>query len=88
MIPPSATPPSIAALAAAILVLAGCAGPSLVENSASAVTVRYDGVVTRLDDATALAATACAEHGRTARLRRVAFMGLGLGERWAHFDCV
>jgi hypothetical protein len=77
-----------AVLAAAALILAACAGPALVENSASAVTVRYDGVVTTLDDATALAAKACATHGRTARLRKVAFAGLGLGERWAHFDCL
>ncbi len=79
---------AVAASAAALLVLVGCTGPTLVENSPSAVTVHYDGVVTTLDDATALARKACAEHGRTARLRKVTYQGLGLGERWAHFDCI
>ncbi len=75
-------------LAAAAFGRAACGGATLAEDSPSAVTVRYDGVATTLDDATALARKACAHHGRTARLRRVAYQGLGLGERWAHFDCL
>lgn len=70
------------------LALSGCKGPAVLENSASSVTVRYDGIETTLDDATRVAARACASHGKNARLRNTAFQGLGLGERYAHFDCV
>jgi hypothetical protein len=77
-----------AVLLAALLCLAGCAGPTITEDSPTAVTVRYDGVVHRIDDATALAQRACARRGKTARLRRIGYEGLGAGLRFAHFDCL
>jgi hypothetical protein len=77
-----------APLLACALALAGCASPAVIENSASAVTVRYNGIDVTLDDATRMAEQACAQHSRTAHLRKTSFIGLGLGERYAHFDCV
>jgi hypothetical protein len=41
-----------------------------------------------LDQATELAKRACAGHGRTAKLQKVYYEGLGAGERFAFFDCV
>jgi hypothetical protein len=41
-----------------------------------------------LDQATELADKTCAQHGRTARLRKTYYEGLGAGERFAFFDCV
>ncbi|HEV2300640.1 MAG TPA: hypothetical protein VGR91_03635 [Stellaceae bacterium] len=71
-----------------IAALAACSRPQLLEDSLQAVTVRYDAVAHRLDDATRLAREACARHGKIARLRKVDFEGLGVGERFAHFDCI
>ena len=68
--------------------LAACTGPQLLEDSPQAVTVRYDAVVHTLADATRLAREACARHGKSARLRNVDYQGLGVGERFAHFDCI
>ena len=74
------------ALLGCLFILAGCSGPTVVESSATAVTVRYDSVVHSIDDATQLAQKACALHHKTARLRNTA--NFGLSERYGHFDCV
>ena len=68
--------------------LVACAPVQIVEGSDTHVSIRYDGVANGLDEATRLAQKACAEHGRTARLRRTYYEGLGVGERFAFFDCV
>jgi hypothetical protein len=58
----------------------------ITEDSPAAVSIRYDGVIGTLGDATAAANQACAAHGKVAHLRstdeKAAF------ERFAHFDCV
>jgi hypothetical protein len=77
---------AILALAAASL--AGCDALQVIEQSPSAVTVRYDGFFNGLDEAKPLAQKACAASGKTAKLRKVYYEGLGMGERYAHFDCV
>jgi len=70
---------------AALVLVAACSGPAVVENSATAVTVRYD-AIDGIDEATTLAQKACASHRKTARLRNTA--NFGLTDRYAHFDCV
>ena len=70
---------------AALVLLAACSGPAVVENSATAVTVRYS-AVDGIDQATELAQRACAAYYKTARLRTTA--NFGLTDRYAHFDCV
>jgi hypothetical protein len=70
---------------AALVLLAACSGPAVVENSATAVTVRYD-AIGGIDEATTLAQKACAAHHKTARLRNAA--NFGLTDRYAHFVCV
>ena len=70
---------------AALGLLGACSGPTVIENSATAVTVRY-GATDGIDDATALAQRACAAHNKTARLRNTA--NFGLTDRYAHFDCI
>ncbi|MBV8738759.1 MAG: hypothetical protein JO007_16175 [Alphaproteobacteria bacterium] len=69
-------------------ILVACDPVQIVEGSDTHVSIRYDGVANGLDAATQLAQKACAEHGRTARLRRTYYEGLGVGERFAFFDCV
>ena len=69
-------------------ILVACDPVQIVEGSDTHVSIRYDGVTNGLDEATQLAQKACAEHGRTARLRRTYHEGLGVGERFAFFDCV
>jgi hypothetical protein len=71
-----------------VAALGACSGPQILEDSPQAVTVRYDAVVHGLADATRLAREACAQHGKSAKLRKVDYAGLGVGERFAHFDCV
>src|SRR5437763_541783 len=61
-----------------------CSGPSAVESSATAGTVRY-GSMDGIEEATQLAQKACAVHHKTARLRKTA--NFGLSERYGHFDC-
>jgi hypothetical protein len=81
----------IAARAASVtvlLLLAACDPVQVIEGSDSHVSVRYDGVMNGLDQATELATKACAAHGRTAKLRKTYQEGLGVGERFAFFDCV
>jgi hypothetical protein len=69
-------------------ILVACDPVQIVEGSDTHVSIRYDGVTNGLDEATQLAQKACAEHGRAARLRRTYYEGLGVGERFAFFDCV
>ena len=72
----------------ALLLLAACDAVQIIENADTHVSVRYDGIMNGLDQATKLAKTACARHGRIAKLQRVYYEGLGAGERFAFFDCV
>jgi len=75
------------ALVPGFFALNGCSGaPTLVENSAMAVTVRYNGISDSLADATKIAQKACADHGKIARLRKVSDQGLG--QHFGHFDCI
>jgi hypothetical protein len=75
-------------LVVGLLQLAGCDAVQIVENADTHVSVRYDGIMNGLDQATELAKKACAVHGRTAKLQKVYYQGLGAGERFAFFDCV
>jgi hypothetical protein len=68
--------------------LAACDAVQIVENADTHVSVRYDGIMNGLDQATELAKRACAGHGRTAKLQKVYYYGLGAGKRFAFFDCV
>lgn len=77
-----------AALLAVPLLAAACDAVQVVESSDSAVSVRYDGIVNGLGQATELAQRACAAYRKTAKLRKVYYEGLGAGERFAHFDCI
>jgi hypothetical protein len=70
------------------LLLAGCDPVQVIEGSDTHVSVRYDGMMNGLDKATELAQHACAQHGKTAKLRKTYYEGLGAGERFAFFDCV
>ena len=76
------------AVLAGLVALAACDQVAVVEGSDTHVSIRYDGVMNGLDRATELAQRACGGHGRTARLRQTYQEGLGLGERFAFFDCV
>jgi hypothetical protein len=71
---------------AALLGLSACSASQITEDTPAAVSVRYDGVVQTLDDATAAAKKACAAHGKTARLRDTYIRAVL--DRVAHFDCV
>ena len=73
---------------AALLLLTGCDAVQIVEGDDTHVSIRYDGIMNGLDQATQLANKACAEHGKTAKLRKTYYEGLGAGERFAFFDCV
>jgi hypothetical protein len=73
---------------AALAVLAACDPVQIIEGNTSHVSIRYDGIMNGLDQATELAQKACAEHGRMAKLRKTYYEGLGAGERFAFFDCV
>jgi hypothetical protein len=67
--------------------LCACAADvQIVETTASAVTVCYDGITQSLEDPSADANKACAAYGKTAHWRSSSNMGLS--ERSAHFDCV
>ncbi len=71
-----------------MLLLSGCDPVQIVEGSDTHVSIRYDGIMDGLDQATALAKRSCAAHGKAAKLRRTYHEGLGAGERFAFFDCV
>jgi hypothetical protein len=73
---------------AVLLLIAACDPVQIIEGSDTHVSIRYDGVMNGLDQATKLAKTACAGHGKTAKLRKTYYEGLGAGERFAFFDCV
>ncbi len=73
---------------AVLALLMGCDPVQIIEGSDTHVSIRYDGVMNGLDQATELANKTCAQHGRTARLRKTYYEGLGAGERFAFFDCV
>ena len=60
--------------------------PTIVQNTATTVAVRYDGIANDIDDAKQVAEKACAARGKTARLNRVS--NQGLGQRYGYFDCV
>lgn len=75
-------------LLAGLLLLTACDAVQIVENADTHVSVRYDGIMNGLDQATELAKRACAAHGRIAKLQKVYYEGLGAGERFAFFDCV
>jgi hypothetical protein len=77
-----------AVLLAGLFQLSACDAVQIVENADTHVSVRYDGIMNGLDQATELAKRACAGHGRTAKLQKVYYEGLGAGERFAFFDCV
>jgi|SRR5580658_9706021 hypothetical protein len=63
-----------------------CSGLRITEDTPMAVSVRYDGVIQTLDDATRAAQTACAAHGKKAQLRTTDEKAAL--ERFAHFNCV
>ncbi len=76
------------AVCLASLLMNGCDPVQIIEGSDTHVSIRYDGVMNGLDKATELANRACARHGKAARLRKTYQEGLGVGERFAFFDCV
>jgi hypothetical protein len=77
----------IVILLSGLLALTACTStPTVVENSAAAVTVRYDGIVNKIDDATQVAQKVCASHDKIARLRKV--NDDGIGQHFGHFDCI
>ena len=73
---------------AGLVLLAACDPVQVVEGNETHVSIRYDGVMNGLGQATELAQKMCAEHGRIAKLRKTYYEGLGAGERFAFFDCV
>ena len=75
------------ALLSSLLALVACtATPTIVENTATEVAVRYDGVVNKIDDAKQMAERACAAKDKIARLRKVD--DEGLGQHFGYFDCI
>ena len=75
------------ALFSAVLAVSACSGTTeVVENSPTAVTVKFGGFGTDIDDAKQVAQKVCASHGKTARLRQV--NDEGIGRHFGHFDCV
>jgi hypothetical protein len=72
-----------------LLILAGacgCSNMKVEESTPQAVSIRYDGVIETLEDATEVARKACALYGKTVYLRTVDEPTTV--ERYAHFDCV
>lgn len=87
--PLRALPMSLGAATLALLaLLAGCDAVQVVEGSDTHVSVRYDGIANGLDEATQLARQSCGRYGKTAKLRKTYWEGLGVGERFAFFECV
>ena len=71
----------------ALVVLSACTStPTVVQNTDTAVAVRYYGIVNGIDDAKQIAEKTCAARGKTARLRRVSDQGLG--QHYGYFECV
>ena len=70
-----------------LLALVACTStPTIVENTATEVAVRYDGIVNNIDDAKQAAQKACAAHDRIAKLRKVD--DEGLGQHFGYFNCI
>ena len=82
--------PGVAAAVLLVLpiLLTACDPVRVVEGSETHVSISYDGIANGLDEAKQVAATACRRYGKTARLRRTYYEGLGVGERFAFFDCI
>ena len=76
------------ALLLPMLLLSACDPVQVVEGNDTHVSIRYDGIMNGLDQAKVLAQRSCATHGKTAKLRRTYYEGLGACERFAFFDCV
>jgi hypothetical protein len=77
---------AVLALGAVMVALGACSSMKIVEDTPDSVSIRYDGVVSSLDDATAEANRLCAAHGKIAKLRetdRKAAL-----ESYAHYYCV
>jgi hypothetical protein len=70
----------------ALIDLCACSPLVITEDTPETVSIRYDGVVKKLSDATAAANQACAAHGKIAHLRGTE--AKAALERFAHFDCV
>jgi hypothetical protein len=68
--------------------LAACDPVQIVEGSDTHVSIRYDGIANGLDAATRLAQSTCGQYGKVAKLRKTYYEGLGVGERFAFFDCL
>jgi hypothetical protein len=77
-----------ALLLALLPLLAGCDAVQVAEGSSTHVSIRYDGVMNGLDKAKQLAQNFCGQYGRTAKLRNTYWEGLGVGERFAFFNCI
>jgi hypothetical protein len=72
-----------------LLILAGvsgCAGMKVEESTAQAVSIRYDGIIETLEDATEVARKDCARYGESVHLRTT--KEVTTFERYAYFDCV
>jgi hypothetical protein len=69
-----------------LLGLSACASLKVEDDTPTNVTIRYDGVASTLDDATAAANQACAAHGKVAKLRDTDIRAAL--ERFAYFNCV
>ena len=78
--------PRIALLSGLLALVACTSTPTIVENTATEVAVRYDGIVNNIDDAKQAAQKACAAHDRIAKLRKVD--DEGLGQHFGYFNCV
>jgi hypothetical protein len=78
--------PRIVLLSVLLALVACTSTPTVVENSATAVTVRYDGIANKIDDATQVAQKVCASYDKIARLRKV--NDEGIGQHFGHFDCI
>jgi hypothetical protein len=75
------------ALLSGLLALVACTStPTIVENTATEVAVRYDGIVNNIDDAKQVAQKACAAYDRIAKLRKVD--DEGLGQHFGYFNCI
>jgi hypothetical protein len=79
----------VRALVIGFLPLLACCDPvQIVEGSDTHVSIRYDGIANGLASATRLAQSSCGQYGKIARLRKTYYEGLGVGERFAFFDCI
>jgi hypothetical protein len=77
-----------AASLALLALLAGCDAVEVAEGSDTHVSIRYDGIANGLDKATQLAQQFCGRYGKTAKLRKTYWEGLGVGERFAFYECI